>query len=231
MLRAAAASVIGPSHKSHGIPNQDAFVLRGHRGGWLLAVADGLGSKPFSDIGSAIAARTAIEVLARECSEEDPRKQIEAIYKLWLKRLPVSQPALAASTLLFVACDSDGYGWLAQLGDGAALIREEGATKTLTNDRAGFGNETEALGVTKSFGAWSHRRVALTHRGDGVVLMTDGVADDLKPETLGDFYDALLMAGVVRNKRRFRRWIERELEAWTTRLHSDDKTLGMIFRD
>ena len=231
MFRAAAASVIGPSHRNHGVPNQDACVLRGHKGGWLLAVADGLGSKPFSDLGSAIAARTAIDVLARECSAEDPRGQIEAIYNLWLKRLPVPRPVLAATTLLFVACDAEGYGWLAQLGDGLAVIREEGVTKTITNEKAGFGNETDALGVTKSFRAWSHRRVAFTQQGDGVVLMTDGVADDLKPEMLGEFYDALRLAGMSRSKRRFRGWIERELAAWTTHLHSDDKTLGMIFRD
>ena len=64
-----------------------------------------------------------------------------------------------------------------------------------------------------------------------MVLMTDGVADDLKPEMLGEFYDALRLAGMSRSKRRFRGWIERELAAWTTHLHSDDKTLGMIFRD
>ena len=70
----------------------------------------------------------------------------------------------------------------------------------------------------------------LTEPGDGVVLMTDGVADDLEPAQLADFFDALYQDLGIRNRRRGRHWLQSELNDWATPLHSDDKTLVAIFR-
>jgi hypothetical protein len=60
--------------------------------------------------------------------------------------------------------------------------------------------------------------------------MTDGVADDLEPAQLADFFDALYQDLSTRNRRRGRRWLQSELSDWATPLHSDDKTLVAIFR-
>ncbi|HCF3572856.1 TPA: protein phosphatase 2C domain-containing protein, partial [Pseudomonas aeruginosa] len=45
-LLAGGASVRGPAHQLDGTPNQDALCVSGLRGGWCIAVADGLGSRP-----------------------------------------------------------------------------------------------------------------------------------------------------------------------------------------
>jgi hypothetical protein len=46
--------------------------------------------------------------------------------------------------------------------------------------------------------------------------MTDGVADDLEPAQLPDFFDALYQDLSTRNRRRGRRWLQSELNDWAT---------------
>ena len=63
MLGAAGVSVTGPGHVSLGQANQDAIALRGWRGGWIAAVADGLGSRPLSGLGSRLAVQAAQQTI------------------------------------------------------------------------------------------------------------------------------------------------------------------------
>lgn len=123
MLFASAATVIGPSHKDGREPNQDAVLLRGHRGGWFLAVADGLGSRQLSHVGSRHAVRTAYRSLRSGLFELSPRNAIHRFYSDWLNALPKKAPGLMATTLLAASCNREGRCVIAQLGDGLALYR------------------------------------------------------------------------------------------------------------
>ena len=69
---ACGASVIGPRHVDLHEPNQDAMTLAGWRGGWIAAVADGLGSRAHSDIGSRCACQVARRILRAAPSTIDP---------------------------------------------------------------------------------------------------------------------------------------------------------------
>jgi len=66
--------------------------------------------------------------------------------------------------------------------------------------------------------------------GDGVLLITDGIADDLMPDQLEYFFDAIYQKQSRLNKRQMKRWLKREMEQWSTPLHGDDKTIAGIFR-
>ena len=230
MLFASAATVIGPAHRDGGEPNQDAVLLRGHRGGWFLAVADGLGSRQLSHVGSRLAVRTAYRSLRNGLFEQSPRDAIQGFYRDWLNALPGKAPQLMATTLLAASCNRDGRCVIVQLGDGLALYRSRGGFGVLDDGRAGFANETAALGVTKAFSAWRFADVELVEPGDGVVLMTDGLADDLQPERLEGFARKLSRETSKRARRRGKRWLEQQLAAWPTAMHADDKTIGMICR-
>ena len=48
MLRAVGASVTGPGHLELGEGCQDAHSIKGWRGGWIAAVADGLATGTLS---------------------------------------------------------------------------------------------------------------------------------------------------------------------------------------
>lgn len=228
MLFASAATVIGPAHWEACEPNQDAVLLRGHRGGWFLAVADGLGSRQLSHVGSRLAVRTAYRSLRNGLFERSTREAIQGFYRDWLDVLPGKAPGLMATTLLAASCNRDGRCVIAQLGDGLALYRSRGGFGAVGDGRAGFVNETAALGVTKAFSAWRFAEVELVDPGDGVVLMTDGLADDLHPERLEGFARKLIREASKRGRRRGKRWLEQQLAVWPTAMHADDKTIGMI---
>lgn len=230
MFFASAATVIGPAHRMSCEPNQDAVFLRGHRGGWFLSVADGLGSRQLSHVGARLAVRTAYRTLRNGLFERSTRTAIQDFYRDWLGALPGKTPGLMATTLLAASCSRDGHCMIVQLGDGLALYRSRGEFCALGAGRPGFSNETAALGVTKAFSAWRFAELYLAEPGDGVVLMTDGLADDLQPERLEGFAHRLFRETSKRRRRGGKRWLEQQLAAWPTAMHADDKTIGIICR-
>ena len=68
--------------------------------------------------------------------------------------------------------------------------------------------------------------------GSGIVIaeLLGGLADDLVPERLDGFFDRLIGVAAKRSRRNGKRWLARQLRAWPTPLHADDKTVGLIFR-
>lgn len=229
MLQGTGVSVRGPAHVESQQPNQDALLVSGWRGGWIGAVADGLGSRPLSHLGSRAACLSVRRVLRSGMAWDEPKSLVGHIYREWLRAMPIP-PAQAATTLLFAACRRDGDTFVAQLGDGLVLYRAQGSNGVLTPERSGFANQTNALGVSRSWSDWSCSRVRLSHPGDGVLMVTDGVADDLRPECLEDFF--LMLAGECgrRTRRSSRKWLDSQLQAWPTPGHSDDKTIALIMR-
>ena len=227
---ACGASVIGPRHLDLGDPNQDAMALTGCRNGWLAAVADGLGSRSRSDVGARSACQVSRRILRAASSSFDLPTTVLLIHQQWLQAIEPTTPRDAATTLLFGRVTAEGDVHAAQLGDGLLLVRCAGEFLRVTPDRTAFGNQTWALESAHIQDKWSTIEGRITEPGDGVVLMTDGVADDLEPDQLGDFFDALYQDLSSRNRRRGRRWLQSELNDWATPLHSDDKTLVAIFR-
>lgn len=227
---ACGASVIGPRHLDLGEPNQDALVLSGCEGGWVAAVADGLGSRPRSDLGARRACQVSRRVLRGLASEVSLRAALPRIHDLWLNEISPITPEDATTTILMARVARNGRVVAAQLGDGALIIRSRGEIHCITPGRTGFANQTWALDAIFRADRWVVAESALVQPGDGVVMMTDGVSDDVRDDSLPEFMDALYENALKRCRRRGRRWIERELRDWATPLHSDDKTLVSIFR-
>jgi len=229
-LLAYGATVTGPRHIDLTEPNQDSIKLRGFSGGWIGAVADGLGSRKHSDIGSKIACQIAEEVLRNANTTIQIDDVLSEVQDQWLKKILPLTPQEAATTLLLFKVDSDGFFQVAQLGDGLLLIRANGLFHRLTPERKGYGNQTEALGVVFKPEQWVCMHGCLAQAGDAIVLMTDGVSDDLDHNQLSEFVDALFVDLQRLNRRTGRKWLQRELKDWATPLHSDDKSLIAIFR-
>ncbi len=223
------ASVTGPAHQRAGQANQDAWGharVRDHR---VVVVADGLGSRPHAAQGARAACRAVPEALGRWLRH--PHAPVEVllglVHLLWRARLAPLEPADAASTCLFAVLDVRGAGMVAQLGDGLVLVQDDEGTRALWQRPADdFSNRTLALGASPRIAAWRFQELEPGHRS--VVLCSDGVADDLLPEKLDAFAawlrdDLLPMEPAVRW-----RALARELRAWPTPRHSDDKTIAFI---
>lgn len=229
-LIASGATITGPRHLELGEKNQDAMGLRGWRGGWVASVADGLGSRPRSDIGSRYACVVAQRVMGSYPVNLELQRALTQIYSEWLTEIFPYSPDDSATTLLLASVSASGKVRAAQFGDGLLLVRSSGLFRCITQSRSGFGNQTHALSSVHNSRIWSVVEAELTEPGDGVVLMTDGVSDDLASDRLSEFMDALYADLSTRNRRNGRQWLKSELVDWATPMHSDDKTIVAIFR-
>lgn len=226
---AAGSSVRGPAHIEQDLANQDAIALRGRRGGWVAAVCDGLGSCSQSQIGSRAATQAVQHVLSNYGKGKTDSITAD-IHEQWLARIAPHPVRNVATTCLWASIDRSGFCSLGQLGDGLILFRSAGRIYRLTPERQGYSNQTLALWDQHESKHWLQAECCLSHPGDGVVLMTDGVSDDLVPDVIGGFFEALSNNISRRGRRAGRRWLQKELEEWSTPMHGDDKSLVAIFR-
>ena len=226
------ASVRGPGHVASGLPNQDAWMAFHTAWGDGIALADGLGSKPYSNFGS-LAACLAVESAARACRHADgfDWSSLPArIYAAWLSLVAPLTPGDCATTCLFAIRPGDGFIHLGLLRDGlAAVVRTDGAIALWSEDKSqGFSNLTAALSGRASAQDW--RQLAVPEGECAAVLLcTDGVADDLA-DTDGfvqGFIGAYRPLAAVSANRHARAM----LENWPTPRHSDDKTIACLCRE
>ncbi len=225
-LLAAGASVRGPAHQQEDAPNQDALCVSGQRGGWCIAVADGLGSRPLSHHGS----RKAVQMVrqqARHSAGLSHEVVGASLRAAWLAHFGERYRA-HETTCLWAWVDGCGRGLVGQVGDGLVLVRSHGQFRVLTGRREGFANQTTTLAQANPEQSCSGE-IELSQPGDGVLLMTDGISDDLIPEQLEPFFDALYQRQRRLSRRNMRRWLTSELLDWSTPRHGDDKSIAGIF--
>jgi len=226
-LSACGASVRGPAHTQDDLPNQDALGIRGCNGGWHIAVADGLGSRPMSHVGS----RKAVQLfgrLARGQPQLEPAEVGGILRAQWLAHFG-SDYHRFESTCLWAHVNDYGRGFAGQVGDGLVLCRSGGVFRVMTPPREGFGNQTHTLAYADSTSSTSIQ-LRLSSPGDGVLLLTDGISDDLIHEQLEPFFDVIYQRQRRSSRRRMRSWLTHELQGWSTPMHGDDKTIAGIFR-
>ena len=225
----AGASLRGSGHRAAGLPNQDAWLARTWAEGAFVAVADGLGSRPLSHVGSQAACRSAGTALARWRTVDRAPVDLllRSIHQDWRLFLHPQLPDTCATTCLLGAA-TGGRLTLAQLGDGlaAALLRDGHVTRLQPVERD-FSNETTGLGLVRDLSAW---RTAQLPAGDvvAVLLATDGVSEELDLDHL-----AALIAWLSSELRdlpvsqRSQR-LGRELRALDAPGRVDDRTLAVI---
>lgn len=224
------ASVCGPLHQREGRPNEDALLRSKGSYGSLIVVCDGMGSKPQARLGSENACIAVREAVSRWTSKKDvPLKYlIHLIDIFWKLRIHPVEPPLAATTCHMALACPDGSWIVGGIGDGLVISRTGKCIQVSKGMRsAGFANETEGMGVSGGK-AWRLEMVPPTCEDRAVILATDGVSDDLRPETMHGFCDWLLDSyHPLTPVKRWRR-LEKELRAWPTPGHQDDKTLAVL---
>ena len=225
-----AVSVIGPSHVRKGTPNQDACVVATFGDWCVAAVSDGVGSCPHSHVGSRLLC-TEIGRILRGTSPAhfEPAAFLEAIRSEWIAGLRPLTYRDASATCLLAVSDQKTF-FAAMLGDGCVgTLMRDGSVRLMTEDKtSGFSNMTDSMTDRTEASDWRCLRIPQKEVA-GVMLATDGVADDLlRPE---DFVSEILTS--VRNTDVSRAKVEltRMLTDWPVPGHSDDKTVAcMIFK-
>lgn len=187
LWRAVGASVQGTSHARNGSPCQDSCHALELPGGILLAaVADGAGSAAVSEVGSALAARAAIDRAAQQLhcdvpeSDEDWGTFLRDVL-LHARRGVLEQaevmelPAADLATTLILAVAMPDRMAAVQVGDGAAVARlADDSLVAVTRPPAGeFINETSFL---TSDGLLGKAQFAICRWPmTGLALLTDGL--------------------------------------------------------
>jgi hypothetical protein len=162
--------------------------------------------------------------------DSDDPEWVGLIQRLWLERISEMQviPEDAVTTCLLAWGQIDGRFRLAQLGDGLILGFPEPAEGLNSRSVSGFGNETTGLGLSCQVGDWSFCRGAFRQPGDGLILMTDGISDDLG--TTDGLIQSVIRDLRGKGARAARAALTRELEDWPTPYHGDDKSIAVIYR-
>ena len=188
---------IGPFHQRLGLPNQDACHLELDNELVLIAVSDGLGSKPLSHIGSQAVCRAVVRVARHYMSTLviEPLSVIELFHSFWLEELNGAEVEQCSCTALFAIVFGDST-FIAHIGDGDCCIitsvKNEQQIHFLTDkDESLFANQTYSLGKKNQVERWKFC-VQPTVELEACFLVTDGIADDLASEHRIDFYRELL---------------------------------------
>ena len=225
----AGATLRGPAHRRARLPNQDAWLGRVGQQSGLLAVADGLGSRPLAHLGSRAACRAVSSAATRWFRSGSPSAELllRAIHIDWRLYIHPHPPADSATTCLFAAVRS-GQLVLGQLGDGlVAALFNDGRLVQLEQTEREFSNETTGLGLCSSLGEWRVTELP----SDGllaVVLATDGVSEELDPDAVDGVLRWLHDELSALPRRSRSKWLATELRGLDAPGRIDDRTLAAM---
>lgn len=223
------ASVIGPLHTKIGIPNQDCFDTKQFSFGNVVVVADGLGSKKHSDIGSRLMCKSVLEscVEFAYMTEQNIPDLLKLIHTHWMKKVPTNSYKEYESTCLF-ALVIDSSLIVAQLGDGmivAKSIDQKSAVVLLDSKEDSFSNITNCIHQSFNLSDWkveSFDNFDLEY----LILCTDGISDDILKGSEVDFINDLTSEYKDMSVQDINKDIKRWLNEWPVPKHTDDKTIA-----
>ena len=212
---------------SYHAENQDAYMVCELDGNYILAVSDGLGSRPHSAVGSAALCKVVYETLV-ECScqivsAEDFLRDVHERWKIAVaeKELDISDSNATALICIVTAEDIHAY----RLGDGFLAVAADGERAVLFDEKEdGFANLTDCLDSDFILASWEYRHLCM-RTFEGVIAGTDGLDLHMNATNLTDFlYDfcAEYQAETAEE-------IEADIRMWLPRLGGvDDTTLAFL---
>lgn len=228
LFKFAGASAIGQTHIENGLPNQDALALIKKKKAVAIAVSDGMGSRPLSQIGSQTAVNCVSEALDLVDSSVDVKDFIRLVCALWRIRLKDTDIGKYSCTCLFSVLFKNGRLISAILGDGVIYARTGKEEIILSGKTKEFANLTIPMDKCQiDDWQWFDKKA----EGElGLMLASDGIADDIEYVKLSSFYDSLyknsvLIKGRAKKRNGCIKWI---LEHWTRPYSNDDKTLAVM---
>ena len=186
------SNMAGPYHIENGLPCQDSFAVFQDENHAVLAVADGLGSEMYSDVGAAVAARTAVEYcsgnIAAGMPFEDVRKVMNnacvSAYRAVLTRAEEdgNDPDEYDTTLCLAVYDGRRL-FYAQSGDsGLVALLENGEYRRVTTQQ----RDEEGRVFPLCWGPEKWEFGEVDAPVSAFMLMTDGVFEQICPRLLTD---------------------------------------------
>jgi serine/threonine protein phosphatase PrpC len=193
----------------------------------VLAVSDGLGSKPYSAIGSKAACYAVTETVQYFAMRpSSPISMLPPlIHALWRMRIEPYNVHDCGTTCLFAIRIAERI-ILGRLGDGLIVADDmKGEPLFFTDEKEdSFSNITDCLGEKFYPELWNLKELS-ADRYSRVMLCTDGVSDDLTMDGRTIFSRDVFANGKDIDE------LRRVLIEWPVPGHSDDKTIACLVND
>jgi len=229
-VRTFGASITGKRHQLQRKPNDDAWLSGSGHFGSFVCVADGVGSARNARKGAKEACNAVRAVvgmahvaLGDVCSTlQDFAKHIETT---WADLIRPDQPEECATTCLVAWHKRDGSLLVGGIGDGMIIARVDGETRWVVgppHDK--FNASTSTLGQGCR---WAGFEISAPSTFQ-ILLATDGVADDTRPEKINEFIDWLMAEIGTLDTAGRRSKLRNALWNWPTPGSDDDRTLSVL---
>lgn len=187
-------NMAGPYHEKQNIPCQDSFAIKiGKDGCFIAAVADGLGSELYSDIGSYVAAHKSVGYCAEKIKKGMSFDEIKKImnnafvyaYKACLEKAADDEnsPDEYDTTLCLAIYDGEKL-YYGQSGDsGLVVLLQNGEYRRVTSQQ----RDAEGRVFPLCWGPEKWEFGYLDKPVSGLMLMTDGVFEQICPPMMKSY--------------------------------------------
>jgi serine/threonine protein phosphatase PrpC len=224
-------SQIGKYHIQENQINQDFTLCENFNWGNIITVADGLGSKKKSDIGSRRACETVMDFsyYYRKDSNKKMNIMFEFFFNLWkYSVLDDTNMQLDdyATTCLF-AIQDENKTLISQIGDGLIMVLDRYGILHVLEDQKehGFLNGTLSLSSNCNPNDWRYK-IFPTSNIKAVLMMTDGISDSLNVKERKNFLIDFIKHFGELNKEERTIELKKVLEQWSSK---DDKTIACLY--
>lgn len=226
------AAVRGPLHIKNLQACEDAWKGAEMPHTAAISISDGMGSKPSAAFGARAATAAALRA-ARSwayASAIGPEWICRLIEAQWRFAVAPEEPQNCAATCHLLAAHSRGGLVYVGLGDGTALFQSGSQPIRCLSNRppSDFVNESFALGINHRLTDWTQARMPLPKAPWIAVLVTDGIADDLRTENLDAFLKWLREDIGRRPPGKRTAALRQALRDWPTPGHLDDKAVAVL---
>lgn len=231
--RAFSAEQIGPLHVKQNLPMQDSHLFKYYSWGFVAVVSDGLGSKKYSQIGSSSVCKSVCKWanIWSKHKELCFNDILRFIYSDWVMRVSPKVPSDCACTVLICICIHNTV-FFAQLGDGMICFNSNDDSTCpsdfIVDDKNdSFSNMTDAFSNTFDLNKFITKKIDAKYL-KSIVMTTDGVSDDIKPNLRIDFTKSISEECCQNSSRKNNSMLKKMLIEWSVPKHSDDKTIIVI---
>lgn len=217
-------SIMGSYHDV----NQDSFLSKSYKDGYIMVVSDGMGSKSLSHFGSKCICESVYDVVSNYTLDLDVisfKDIIYACHEEWKKRLSEYDIKQCYATLL-VAVIREKTIKAARLGDGFLAIYTDGKVTCLYDKKENyFANETDCL--KENLDREKIEIVEMEYsKFQGAVSCTDGVEiGTMQEDDITGFTQEFVDEYSNKGKNEVIEEIESWLKDWPG---MDDKTLAFV---
>jgi len=244
MLKSYSVCMAGAYHVAQGIGCQDSYAIAHTKKLTIGAVADGLGSKMFSDVGSKIASASAVDYCKKHCRGQLGTDEILDIIKdsfivsykkVWTEAARAGNLADEYDTTLSIVLYDGETLWYGHSGDsGIVVLLETGEYQAVTKQQRDADGGVYPLCAGPEI--WEFGKV---EKVSGVLLATDGVLEQICPPILKEngninvaFTQQFMEYHEITKKKDIKKIEEAAynyLKNYPVHLLNDDKTLVVIY--